>query len=129
MLRLGVETLGALVIFAGVIVMLQRTVEGLRNPTPDLHERLRLTLARFMAVALEIQLGGDILTTAIAPTWDQIGKLGAIAVIRTVLNHFLSKEMQEAEHLGLGRPAHHGPAAHAPPPAPPAPPAPQAHPA
>ena len=43
---------------------------------------------------LEFQLGADILSTAVAPSWEQIGKLGAIAVIRTGLNFFLSMEMQ-----------------------------------
>lgn len=37
------------------------------------------------------------LSTAVAPSWDAIGKLGAIAVTRTALNFFLSREMQEAE--------------------------------
>jgi uncharacterized membrane protein len=46
-------------------------------------------------LALEFQLGADILSTAIAPSWDEIGKLGAIAVIRTGLNYFLSIEMRE----------------------------------
>ncbi len=64
------------------------------------YNRIRLTLARFLALALEFQLGADILSTAIAPTWTQIGKLGAIAVIRTALNYFLTREMQE-ERTGL----------------------------
>jgi len=42
-----------------------------------------------------LALGADILATAIAPTWDQIGKLAAIAVIRTALNHFLRRELEE----------------------------------
>lgn len=50
-------------------------------------------LSRYLA--LEFQLGSDILSTAVAPSWDQIGKLAAIAVIRTVLNYFLTKEMGE----------------------------------
>ena len=51
--------------------------------------------ARYLAMALEFLLGADILSTAVAPTWNEIGKLGAIAVIRTTLNYFLSREMQE----------------------------------
>ena len=47
---------------------------------------------------MEFQLGADILSTAIAPSWEQIGKLGAIAVIRTALNYFLSREMREERH-------------------------------
>ena len=57
--------------------------------------RIRLTLARYLALALEFQLGADSLSTAIAPSWDQIGKLGAIAIIRTALNFFLTREMRD----------------------------------
>lgn len=56
----------------------------------------RLKLARYLALALEFHLGADILSTAIAPSWDQIGKLAAIAVIRTALNFFLMQELREA---------------------------------
>jgi uncharacterized membrane protein len=63
---------------------------------------VRLTLARFLAIALEFQLGADILSTAVAPSWDAIGKLAAIAVIRTALNYFLSREMhEETDEVGL----------------------------
>jgi uncharacterized membrane protein len=55
----------------------------------------RLILARYLALALEFELGADILGTAVSPSWDQIGKLGAVAVIRTGLNFFLSMEMKE----------------------------------
>ena len=55
---------------------------------------IRLVLARYLALALEFQLGADILSTAIAPSLEEIGKLGAIAVIRTGLNYFLSLEMK-----------------------------------
>jgi uncharacterized membrane protein len=43
---------------------------------------------------LEFQVGADILSTAIAPSWEQIGKLAAIASIRTLLNYFLTKELE-----------------------------------
>ena len=33
--------------------------------------------------------------SAIAPTWDDIGKLAAIAVIRTFLNFFLERDIVE----------------------------------
>jgi uncharacterized membrane protein len=64
-----------------------------RQPT-DFTE-IRLTLARYLGLALEFELGADILGTAVSPSWDQIGKLGAVAVIRTGLNFFLSMEMQQ----------------------------------
>ena len=54
-------------------------------------------LARYLALALEFQLGADILSTAVAPTWNEIGQLGAIAIIRTALNYFLSREMKDEQ--------------------------------
>ena len=69
----------------------------LRRDTADF-TAIRLALARYLALALEFQRGADILSTAIAPSWEQIGKLGAIAVIRTALNYFLSREMRDERH-------------------------------
>lgn len=54
----------------------------------------RLILARYLALALKFELGADILSTSVSPDWDQIGKLAAVAVIRTGLNYFLSMEMK-----------------------------------
>lgn len=94
-LRLGVETTGALIIGIGVIAAGYQLLRALVPPRVESYNGIRLTLARFLALALEFQLGADILSTAIAPSWDQIGKLGAIAVIRTGLNYFLTREMRE----------------------------------
>lgn len=99
-LRLIVESTGAIVIALGVAAALYYFVRSLAPPKIEGYNEIRLTLSRFLALALEFQLGADILSTAIAPTWDQIGKLGAIAVIRTTLNYFLTREMRE-ERDGL----------------------------
>lgn len=108
-LKLAVEATGAVVIGIGVMiasVQFARTLwsSGVRDYNP-----VRLTLARHLALALEFQLGADILGTAVAPTWDQIGKLAAIAVIRTALNYFLMREMREENRIeGGGGPPHQG---------------------
>ena len=94
-LRLIVETIGAVIIGLGIIAAGYQFVRALFPPQLENFNRVRLTLARFLALALEFQLAADILSTAIAPSWDQIGKLGAIAVIRTALNYFLMREMRE----------------------------------
>lgn len=65
---------------------------------------IRLSFARYLALALELQLAADILYTAIAPTWDGIGKLAATAVIRTALNYFLGLEM-DRERAASAAPA------------------------
>jgi len=51
-----------------------------------------------LTVALELLLVADILATAIATTWDEIGKLAAIAALRTALNYFLERELRNNEN-------------------------------
>lgn len=98
-LRLGVETTGAVIIAIGVVVAITGFIRVSIGHTDTDFFSVRLTLARYLALALEFQLGADILSTAIAPSWDQIGKLGAIAVIRTALNYFLIREMEMEEKI------------------------------
>ena len=96
-LKLGIETVGAVIIALGILAAGGLFVKSLmRRQTADF-TAIRLTLARYLALALEFQLGADILSTAIAPSWEQIGKLGAIAVIRTALNFFLTREMAQEQ--------------------------------
>ena len=94
-LRLAVECTGAVIIGIGVGIALLAFARSLLAGKPADFNAIRLVLARYLAMALEFQLGADILSTAVAPTWNEIGKLGTIAVIRTTLNFFLSREMQE----------------------------------
>lgn len=56
---------------------------------------IRLDLGRSLALSLEFLLAADIVQTAIAPTWEEIGKLAAIAAIRTALNVFLAREIEQ----------------------------------
>lgn len=98
-LKLGVEAMGALIIGIGVVVATYQFIRALVSSGIRDYNPIRLTLARYLALALEFQVGADILSTAVSPSWDQIGKLGAIVFIRTALNYFLMREMQE-EHRG-----------------------------
>lgn len=102
-LKLVIEAIGALVIGVGMILAGLRFTRGRFPPMAQDFTNVRLTLARFLAIALEFQLGADILSTAVAPSWDAIGKLAAIAVIRTALNYFLSHDMQEERTGAVAR--------------------------
>ena len=98
-LKLGVEVFGAGLVTVGVclaIIYLIRTFVARR---PIEFTVARLILARHLALALEFELGADILGTAVSPTWDQVGKLGAVAVIRTGLNFFLSMEIRGEQSI------------------------------
>jgi len=102
LLRLLVETLGALIVTVGVVVAVYYFLQALFRRQSSNFGTIRLTFARYLTLALEFQLGADILSTAIAPSWEQIGKLGAIAVIRTGLNFFLMLELrQDANKQGV----------------------------
>ncbi len=94
-LRLGVETTGALVIGIGILVALWAFLRALATREPANFNAIRLGFARYLALALEFQLSADVLSTAITPTWDAIARLAAIAIIRTALNFFLIREINE----------------------------------
>ncbi|MEA2470323.1 MAG: hypothetical protein QOE38_1322, partial [Thermoleophilaceae bacterium] len=63
---------------------------------------VRLLLGRYLALGLEFELGADIIATAVRPSWDEIGKLAAIAGIRTALNYFLAKDLDRASRAEGG---------------------------
>ncbi|MBN3853324.1 DUF1622 domain-containing protein [Paraburkholderia sp. Ac-20340] len=94
-LRLLVEGLGATVIFIGLLVSLRELANHWHEKRLDDFNAVRLIFARYLATALEFQLAADILSTTVSPTWDQLGKLAVVAVIRTALNYFLTREIHE----------------------------------
>jgi len=96
-LRLAIEAVGALWIAVGfAFALAQLTSAHVRGRTATF-TAIRLTFSRYLSLALEFQLASDILSTSIAPSWAELGKLGTTAVIRTALNYFLAREMREYE--------------------------------
>ncbi|KAI9132267.1 DUF1622 domain-containing protein [Acaryochloris sp. CCMEE 5410] len=96
-LEVVLEAAAAFCIVLGLLVSIKLAVV-LRRRRSSIQfplGRLRLTFGRWLALALEFQLGADVLATTVAPTFESLGKLGAIAIIRTFLNYFLNKELIE----------------------------------
>ena len=81
----------------GIFLAIVEFFKEFRKSKEQSFTSVRLVLASYLALALEFQLAADILATAIGPSWDQLGRLAAIAVIRTALNYFLSREIRESE--------------------------------
>ena len=108
MVRL-IEACGAVVIMIGAIVAIAKFVVALGRRDINQFSSVRLSLARFLVLGLEFQLAADVLRTAISPSFEEIGKLAAIAAIRTLLNYFLNREIaqeqREIELLDNKRPA------------------------
>lgn len=78
--------------FVAAVIMLAKSKKMKSTP---LHRRLKLTFGGWLALALEFQLASDIVKTTISPTFDNLIQLGAVAVIRTFLTYFLSREIRE----------------------------------
>lgn len=103
-LATGTEGIAGLLIAAAVIEAALRTARlffvhtapAAAEASQEAKEEVRLRLARWLALALEFELGADILRTAVAPSWSEIGQLAAIATVRTALNYFLQREIDSA---------------------------------
>ncbi|MFC5577783.1 DUF1622 domain-containing protein [Lysobacter niabensis] len=96
---LALESLSVLMIVIGAIEAIWRLLPGIMRTWTHMRRRAAwLSLARWLLLGLEFMLAADIVRTAIAPSWDDIGQLAAIAVIRTFLNYFLERDLEAATH-------------------------------
>jgi uncharacterized membrane protein len=99
------EGFSVICIIVGFLKTLQLAwnINNKRGPV-ERFNKIRLRFGMWLALALEFQLGADILSTTIAPSIDALGQLAIIAIIRTFLNYFLGKELEaelalEKEHM------------------------------
>jgi uncharacterized membrane protein len=97
-LAIGVEGAAALVIGFAALQAVIRALNAFLGRTNgrggEARDLIRLGLGRWLALGLEFELAADILRTAVAPTWNEIGQLAAVAVLRTSLNFFLQREIE-----------------------------------
>jgi uncharacterized membrane protein len=94
---LAIEAVAVLVIAYGSVVAIVDIVRMLaEGATGNEHKRaVWLRYAGWLVAGLTFQLAADILRTTIAPTWDDIGRVAAIAVIRTFLTYFLDRDVEQ----------------------------------
>ena len=87
-----IVTYGALEAFAKLlwIIATPRTSHGARKA-------LWRRFGMWLLLGLEFELAADIIGSVVSPSWQDIGELGAIAVIRTFLNYFLEHDLEHAE--------------------------------
>jgi uncharacterized membrane protein len=95
---LVLEALSVLMIVIGASEAVWRLLRAFMRwqVSHDVRREAWLGLARWLLLGLEFMLAADIIRSLIAPTWDEIGRLGAIALIRTFLNYFLEKDLEHA---------------------------------
>ena len=94
-----IEAAAVLVISFGSLEALFKLLVVMATPGAS-HGMRKAIWRRFgvwLLLGLEFALAADIITSVISPTWQDIGELGAIAVIRTFLNCFLEHDLENAE--------------------------------
>ena len=98
-IALGLEFAAALMIGAGALqavayallnALRARGADGLRNA-----RHIWMGFAIWLMLGIELTLAADIVHTALTPSWTSIGQLAAVAVIRTVLGRFLTRDIHD----------------------------------
>jgi len=94
-----IHAMALLIVVFGTLQAFVRTVHAMFNPSPsgsNLHV-IYIQYARWLVGGLTFQLAADVIETAFSPSWDEIGRLAAISVIRTFVNFFLERDLAELE--------------------------------
>ncbi len=92
-IALFVNIVAVLAIGFGAAQASVRLLPSLMKGSEEALTPVWLDFGRWLVAGLTFQLAADIIESAIAPNWEDIGKLGAIAAIRTFLSYFLDRDM------------------------------------
>jgi uncharacterized membrane protein len=105
-LKIMLELVSLLCVVMGLVTSLVMAVGFAQRSRRSLANlpAIRLQFGSWLAVALEFQLGADIVATTINPTLQSLGELALLAAIRTFLNYFLQKELEAGVHLAAKMP-------------------------
>ncbi len=94
----SLNIIGALITIWGIIVSLFEFLKKEilnRAEAVKLNEAIRIRLGSYLVLALEFFIAGDIVKTIVTPSWESLGILGVIVVIRTILSYFLTKDLKK----------------------------------
>lgn len=103
---LSIEGAGIIVIAIGALEALYGVVRVMLTTQLTDAEKAAVwfRFARWLVTGLTFQVAADIVHTAIAPTWQEIGHLAAIAIIRTFISYFLDRDIEKIRVLEAIRP-------------------------
>lgn len=97
-LGFSLNIVGALITIWGIFISLLDFLKkefSLKGDVVKLNETIRIKLGSYLVLALEFFIAGDIIKTIITPTWQALGILGVIVIIRTILSYFLTKDLKK----------------------------------
>ena len=84
-----------------VIGTIEAVVGGVRlmayGSSEHQKRELWLRYARWLVAGLTFQLAADIIETSVSTSWEALGRIAAVAVIRTFLNYFLERDVREMQ--------------------------------
>jgi uncharacterized membrane protein len=102
----ALDAMALLVIAVGTIEVSVDVVRAAIKPLGNQEARkVWLRYARWLVAALTLQLAADIIESSVTTSWQTIGRLAAIAVIRTFLNYFLERDVEQQRREGEARAA------------------------
>lgn len=90
-----IDVVALVAIVFGTLQALVGALQLMAKPDAHLRRDVWLRYARWLVAALTFQLAADIIETAITEDWESIARLAAIAVIRTFLNYFLERDLED----------------------------------
>lgn len=97
--EVSATVIDAIALLMVVVGTIEATIGGLRlmlsSATGHEKRAIWLRFAQWLVAALTFQLAADIIETSIAPTWDDVGRLAVIAIVRTLLNYFLERDLED----------------------------------
>jgi len=95
--------IAAILGYVGISIILYGSAKGIVEFVFGFfdHEKhiphIRIELAKHLSLGLEFFVGKDMIGTIVNPSWDELGKLGAIIALRTVIALFLDYELKKME--------------------------------
>lgn len=97
---IAINTCQLLALFVISIGLIKGLIIFLRNAlslstSAKTFQESRLQMGYSFSLGLNFLIGGSILKTTITPNWEDIGRLAAIIVIRTILNYLLLENIHK----------------------------------
>lgn len=99
---LGIDAMALLLVVVSTVTAFVSAIHSVVKSVTG-HERrlIWMKYARWLVAALTFQLAADIIESAITTDWESLGRLAAIAAIRTFLNYFLERDLDDVREREL----------------------------
>lgn len=100
-----IDGMALLVVIVGTVAAFVAVVRAMFSPLAGRERRaIWLNYARWLVAGLTFQLAADIIESSITQSWEAVGRLAAVAVIRTFLDYFLERDLSEVrERTGAAK--------------------------